>query len=195
LKTNGQSIVGDGANREVNDFYPTPPYITKALLDRELFQGNIWEPACGDGYMSEVLLAHYQYEIENYSIVFSSDLYDRGYGYTGVDFKKTELGYYIDVVNVITNPPFVLAQEFAEHALEIVPVGGKVALLLKLAFLEGVRRKAFLEKSGLRRVYVFSKRIRFDANKVTEKTSGGMIAYAWFVFEKGYAGKAEIEWL
>ena len=43
-------------NRVENDFYPTPPYATNALLDREKFIGNIWECACGNGDMSEVLI-------------------------------------------------------------------------------------------------------------------------------------------
>lgn len=30
------------------EFYPTPPEATRALLSVEKFEGNIWEPACGD---------------------------------------------------------------------------------------------------------------------------------------------------
>ncbi|MDE8344167.1 MAG: hypothetical protein POG24_10155, partial [Acidocella sp.] len=37
------------------DFYPTPGWATYALINSEQFEGDIWEPACGDGSMSEVL--------------------------------------------------------------------------------------------------------------------------------------------
>ena len=60
-------------------FYPTPPEATQALLDREKFIGNVYECACGDGAMSKVL-------IKNGYNVYSSDLIDRGYGKTKLDF-------------------------------------------------------------------------------------------------------------
>jgi 2-polyprenyl-3-methyl-5-hydroxy-6-metoxy-1,4-benzoquinol methylase len=65
-----QSIVGHGTNREVNDFYPTSPEYTEALLAVHKFHGSIWEPACGAGDMSQVLEEH------GYT-VYSSDLYSR----------------------------------------------------------------------------------------------------------------------
>src|SRR6476619_5835454 len=61
------------------DFYPTPAWATYALVENEPFIGDIWECACGDGAMSEVLA-----EAGNH--VHSSDLYDRGYGEIGIDF-------------------------------------------------------------------------------------------------------------
>lgn len=48
-------IGGNQGNRADFDFYPTPPYAVKELLKRENFNGNIWECACGDGAVSEVL--------------------------------------------------------------------------------------------------------------------------------------------
>ncbi len=79
--TVAQSIVGfstDGG-RPLDDFYITPPEATRALLAVENFGPRIWEPACGDGAMSEVLIA------AGYDVV-SSDLGDYGYGDPGVDF-------------------------------------------------------------------------------------------------------------
>lgn len=59
--------------RVPHDFYPTPPEAVRALLSVETFEGSIWEPACGDGAISKVLLdAGHE--------VVSSDLIDRGYG-------------------------------------------------------------------------------------------------------------------
>jgi hypothetical protein len=65
--------------REKDDFYPTPPEGTQALLAVEKFDGPIWEPACGAGDMSRELAAG-GYE------VISTDLVDRGYGEARIDF-------------------------------------------------------------------------------------------------------------
>jgi len=45
----------------------------RALLSVETFEGSIWEPACGDGAISKVLLA------AGFDVV-STDLIDRGFG-------------------------------------------------------------------------------------------------------------------
>ena len=57
-------------NRVKNDFYPTQFEATQSLLDRQKFNGEIWECACGDGSMSKVL-------INNGYNVYSSDFIDR----------------------------------------------------------------------------------------------------------------------
>src|SRR5437763_3645101 len=65
------------------DFYPTPRWATFALIESESFRGDVWECACGDGAMSEVLR-------ESGNAVISSDLYDRGFGEVGHDFLHTD---------------------------------------------------------------------------------------------------------
>ena len=74
------------------DFYPTPAWATRALIDNERFRGDIWECACGDGAMSSVL-ADAGNRIE------SSDPFDRGYGEIGHDFLATRRRH----ANIITN--------------------------------------------------------------------------------------------
>jgi len=96
------------------DFYPTPPWATHALIKHEKFLGSIWEPACGNGAMAKVLE-------ETGCPIISSDLYDRGYGKSGVDFLQA-----VDKVdNVVTNPPYC-AEPFVQMALRITT--GKVRL-------------------------------------------------------------------
>ncbi|MGH6989002.1 MAG: hypothetical protein ACREE3_03825, partial [Stellaceae bacterium] len=70
------------ADLEGPDFFPTPKWATYALIDNEPFKGEIWECACGDGAMSEVLA-------ETGNQVESSDLFDRGFGEIGHDFLTT----------------------------------------------------------------------------------------------------------
>lgn len=96
------------------------------------------------------------------------------------------------VNNIVTNPPYKLAQEFIEHALKCADK--KVIMLLKLNFLEGQKRYNLFKETPLKTVYVFSKRLSFD--KGDEKGKGnGLLAYAWYVWEQGYKGSPTIEWI
>lgn len=177
--------------RVPDDFYATPPEATESLFSVETFMGNVWEPACGDGSMSRV--------IEQYNQCISSDLRDRGYGKTGIDFLKTNsraMGYDL-CSNIITNPPFSLFQEFAEKAL--YEANEKVALFGKLQALEGQKRATFLQNSPLKSIYVFKKRINPMRNGSPVDENGkkwsSTMAFAWYVWDKEYVGKPIVEWL
>ena len=174
-------IVGhnlDGA-REKDDFYATPAQSTKALLNIEKFKGDIWEPCCGEGHISKVLVEH------GYNVK-STDLVDRGYGQAGVDFLfETNR-----CDNIITNPPYKNALEFAEKAVQLCD--RKVALLLKLNFLEGIRRKSFFESRPPAWIYVFSRRQSLMKNGKPYK--GGMMALAWFVWDSAQR-QTRVGWL
>lgn len=164
------------------DFYPTPRWATFALIKSERFAGNIWEPACGDGAMSAVLA-------ENGNAVVSSDLYDRGFGEAGHDFLTTQRR----AANIVTNPPYNSAEGFVASGLRTS--GQKLALLLRLAFLEGAGRAATLfRKTPPSRVWVFSERITFYP-KGAVRAGTGTTAYAWFVWDKDHGGPTELKWL
>lgn len=123
--------------RESNDYYATEPKALELLLKEESFSERVWECACGEGHLSEVLKAHKHK-------VFSTDLIDRGYGIGGIDFLQWTSSFDGDI---ITNPPYRFALEFVKKALELITEGHKVAMFLKLQFLEGKTRRAFFEKS------------------------------------------------
>lgn len=164
------------------DFYPTPAWATFALIENEKFTGDIWESACGDGAMSEVLK-------NASSRVESSDLYDREYGEAGVDFTTSSRR----ATNIVTNPPFHSAEEFVQSGLRSAT--NKFALLLRLAFLEGGKRQqSIFSKNAPARVWVFSERITFYPRGAVQKGSG-TTAYAWFVWDKDHAGATELKWL
>lgn len=48
--------------------------------------------------------------------------------------------------DIITNPPYGLATEFAEHAMNIITDGHKVAMFLKIQFLETQKRYELFKK-------------------------------------------------
>lgn len=163
------------------DFFPTPSWATYALIENEGFTGDIWESACGDGSMSEVLE-------ETGRKVISSDLYDRGFGEAEHDF----LDSWRRAPNIVTNPPYNAAEGFVRSGIE--RADRKFALLLRLAFLEGTnRQRTIFSDIPPSRVWVFSERITFYPAGAERKGSG-TTAYAWFVWDKDAPSGTELKW-
>lgn len=136
FKTLGASNHTD-AERQREDYYATEPKATEWLCKLERFEGRILEPSCGEGHMSRVL------EAAGYEVV-SRDLVDRGYGEVA-DFLAIDNLEWDG--NIVTNPPYKYAQQFVEKALSIIPEGKKVAMFLKLTFLEGKARRALFRST------------------------------------------------
>lgn len=179
-----------GANpsrgRVENDFYATHPDSTRALLAVEKIIYPALEPACGEGHIAKLLD----------SDVGAYDLIYRDYGKGGIDFLT--FNFEQSYATVITNPPFNLFQEFVKRALDIAT--HKVIMFGKLAALEGQKRGSFLQTTPLRTVYVFKKRQQPMRNgkandEITGKKMSSTMAFAWFVWEKGYTGAPEIKWI
>ena len=121
--------------------------------------------------------------------VFSSDLYDRGHGQVGLDFLTSTR--YAD--NIITNPPYNCAEGFIVHGVKHST--RKLALLLRLAILEGANRaNTIFEMIPPARVWVFSERITFYPSGV-EPRGSGTTAYAWCVWDKNAPSRTELKWL
>lgn len=126
----GVAMVGGHGKRRKDDFYPTPPEATRALLPLIAhWPLHVWEPCCGDGAISRVL------EREGNFTVHSTDLVDRGYGTGGHDFFKAEASI---AETIVTNPPFKPAAEFILHAADLGIV--RMALLLKMTFWNAATR-------------------------------------------------------
>ena len=173
--------------RQSYDYYATEPKATELLLAEESFSSVIWECACGEGHMSKV------FEAKGYQVI-STDLVYRGYGNEEtVDFLQEQVTEFDG--DIITNPPYKYALQFVEKALESVKTGRKVAMFLKLQFLEGKSRKKFFLKYPPKTVYVSSSRLICAMNGEFEKYPSSAVAYAWFVWEKGYKGNPEIKWI
>ena len=183
-KTLAASSHADG-EREENDFYATEPKALELLLEKETFNEFVWECACGMGHLSKVL------ENKGYR-VFSSDLVYRGYGVGGCDFLKQETKFSGDI---ITNPPYKFATEFVYKALDLIDEGNKVAMFLKIQFLEGKERRKLFDKYPPKKVYVSTSRLKCAINGDFANVKSSAVCYAWFVWEKGYKGLPTIEWI
>ena len=170
------------------DFYPTPEWCTLALLGSENIVGTIWEPCCGNGAMSEPL------KKAGYS-VYSTEMYDHGYGenrdidFTGVWNDKPT------VDNVITNPPYNSVCGILDSALRNARL--KVCLLMRLAFAESESRYELFQKKPPSRIWVFSERPSFYPAGDTRDT-GGSTCYAWWVWDKSapvFPGCSQMMWI
>lgn len=172
-------------DREQNDFYATEPKATELLLEEQTFTHDILEPCAGGGDMTKILQQH------GYNVT-SSDIIDRGL--EGVIIKDA-FDWQSWHGDIITNPPYKLALPILKHCIDIVPEGHKVAMFLRLLFLEDKARKAFFEENPPKVIYVASGRLNCAKNGDFERYPSSAVAYAWFVFEKGYTGDTVIKWI
>lgn len=169
--------------RQTQDYYATDPKCVNELLEVEHFNRNILEPCCGEGHISKELEKH------GY-VVTSTDLIDRGYGTT-----KDLLSYEHWHGDIITNPPYKNAVKYVKHCLDIVNDGAKVAMFLKITFLEGKERLKFFKEYPPKYVYVYSSRRLCSMNGEFDKYKSTAICYCWFVWVKGFKGEPTIRWI
>lgn len=173
--------------RQIDDYYATDPVAVEILLENEIFKHEVWECACGEGHIAKVL-EEYGYDVSATDIVY------RGYGEKeSYDFLKcgeTEIDE-----DIITNPPYKYAKEFVEKAMSVVASGRKVAMFLKLTFLEGQERKKMFLKYPPKTIYVFSKRVNCAKNGDFKAAGSSAVCYAWFIWEKGFKGEPVIRWV
>ena len=174
--------------REKDDFYATPPLAVKELMKLETFDKNIWEPCCGMNHITNVL------KDNNYNVK-TSDIIDRvnDGSVEIIDFLNYNEKYNGDI---ITNPPYKLATEFVYKSIETITYGHKVAMFLKLTFLETKKRYELFKKYPPKVIYVAS--MRFGCSQTgefnTDGNTGSAIAYCWYIWEKGYNGDTTIKW-
>ena len=171
-------------DRQEQDFYATDPIAIKKLLEIERFNPNIWECASGENHLAIPM-------IEAGYNVRCSDIIKRTPSTEQLDFLKCDERWAGDI---ITNPPYKNAAEFVEKSMEVVQEGAKIAMFLKLLFLEGQKRKQLFQKYPPKVVYVSSSRIQCAKNGDFEKYNHSAIAYAWFIWEKGYKGETVVKW-
>ena len=175
--------------REQHDYYATDPIAIDLLTTKIRLPDVVYEPACGEGHLSERLK---QYGCK----VYSADLIDRGYGEVKDFFDTTSLPE--DCSCIITNPPYKYATEFILHSLEILPEGGYCFMLLNNSYLEGkTRYEKIYKQYPPMMVACFVRRLRCSLNGMFDKKleNRSAVPYSWFVWRKGYVGRPLIEWL
>lgn len=157
------------------DFFPTPPWATRAgaeLIRRQDPAAEVvWECACGEGHMAVPLGEYFD--------VIASDVHPHGFGDV-IDFLAPDADMACDWI--VTNPPFRVAGDFLRHGLVRARRG--VALLLRLPFLEGAERYHLLHgEQPLTFCAPFSERVPMALGRWDPELSSAT-AYAWFVWDK-----------
>ncbi len=176
-----------GYDRVPQDFYPTPDWVTEALLQHATLRGPVWEPCCGDGAMARVLGA------AGHKVV-ATDLVDRGFGRGDVDFFACS-AFPPGCRSMVTNPPYgdggellrpansaASLQRFVRHALDLtLRANGQLALLARFQWIAGKRAAALITSGPLSRVVVLTKRIQwFDRG---ELTNTGQHHHVWLFWD------------
>jgi hypothetical protein len=188
LPNGSRAIMGSRVEPDDSlDYFPTPPWATRALIEVVLRQTGhaasvhaqtVWEPACGEGHMAEVLA-------EYFGDVVASDIHDYGYGHTA-----NFLGDIVPSTDdwIITNPPFGKdAEAFVLRALEFARVG--VAMFLRLQWLEtnGRFERVFLPHPPAL-IAQFAERVPLHKGR-WEPDGDTATAYLWIVWLKLRAGR------
>ena len=192
----GSSLVGTSDTRErvEKDYYATPVSSTEALLNEIKFKGDFLEPCVGGGHIAKVIKEYYPN-----NNIYCMDIVDRGYEDTVVsdflthDFKGKKFD------SIITNPPYSMAQEFVEKSMSILNCKGKVAMFLKIQFLEGIKRLDLFKTYPPKYIYVFSKRQApwSNGSPVDEKGKpwSSTMCFAWFIWEEGFNEEPIVRWM
>lgn len=162
-----------GYARVEHDAYWTPAWCTEALLDAIPKPSRVWEPACGKGNITQVLRARGVETIE-------SDLID----HTGslprqLDFLKCENIGPVGA-DIITNPPYVLAEQFVRHAIKLTSRhGNRVAMLLRNEWDCASTRQDLFEQAPFMMKLVLTKRPRWS----TDDKASPRHNFAWFIWD------------
>jgi hypothetical protein len=170
------------------DRYDTPPTAVHALLKVERLPHHIWEPAAGRGNIVEVLR-------KTGHRVVASDIKQRGCpDCRGLDFLKVDPKLHCGMEHIeaiVTNPPYSLAERFVAKSLTHVPL---VVMLLRLAFLESVKRTPLLESGTLARIHLFANRLPMMHRENWQgKRASSAIPFAWFVWDREHHGPITID--
>jgi hypothetical protein len=184
-----QVMTGDGQVDIPYDNYPTPQWAVEALLSRERFDdGLIWECACGDGNISELLDKYYPHTY--HSDINPENLYKNATVRDFLqDYKYTDMVEKTDYI--VTNPPFSLFTEFVLQAKK--KCNHKFAFFMKTNGLHGINRYMDIYCDTifpLYKVYMFCDRVKFDRFKHTNP-----LEHCWLVWNKHYKGLPTIEWI
>ena len=173
--------------REQNDYYATSPKAAELLLEIEHLDKNvpIWECSAGGNHLADVFRKH-GYKVRTSDIVKRTETTEQ------LDFLSDGITEWDG--NIITNPPYKYAAEFVQKAIDIIPVGNKCIMFLKLQFMEGKQRRKLFDKYPPKTVWVSSARLACAKNGDFGRYSQSAVAYAWFVWEKGYRGETTLKW-
>jgi hypothetical protein len=169
----------------ISDYYITPiSEIVKFLNEFKQIEPNINNmiilDSCAGGDANHLMSYPEAFKQAGFTNrIYTIDIRKDSLADKKINYLNFQLKNKVDMI--ISNPPFSLAMEFIQKALNDVKDGGWVIYLLRLNFLESKQRKAFFEQHMPEYIFVHHQRMSF-----TDKGGTDSIAYAHFCFRKGY---------
>lgn len=176
----------DTDNHDKDD-YETPAWVVNALLENHPLPfpiGKVLEPCAGSGAILRAFYAKYWNQRQE------------AFKFTAVEIRQEpcyDLQRWADKVHcadfltwqpdeeyrlILTNPPYSIAQQIVEHALDIAH-GAEVIMLLKLSFLATLERFPFWQKHPLSKLLVLRDRPSFIGGGSDNSE------YAWMIWNSG----------
>jgi hypothetical protein len=176
-----------------HDVFPTPAWAVRRLLDRVPLRPGLWlEPCAGYGAIIRAVEGHpatrgrvlwssceIRPEVEP---LLTNSLATIGSPAPVIgDFLTLDIDRLRECTVVLTNPPFVLAEEFLFRCMALAPLA-TIAFLLRSNFIGGEERCGWL-RDHVPDAYALPNRPQFrgEGSDSTE--------YAWMVWEPGAANR------
>jgi hypothetical protein len=182
------------------EVFRSPLFVYKCLYDNypNLIKGDVLDPSAGDGRMILELInrgnnnKHMLCDIREEEITTWKNIPS----FINAEFK---IGNFLEIESfrkfdsIITNPPFTLTVPFIEHGMKWLKDNGNIAILQRSNWLGTYKRSQWLKQSGLRYVLVIPKRPIWEIDGRDNRSD--TYEYFWFIFQKGYTGLPEVDWL
>lgn len=178
--------------RDALNWYIEPTWCVHALLDAEVFDGPMWDPACGSGNIPSFYQSYMDQD------AYGTDIADRGFG-SRFDFLNDHAPLpFGSVPNIICNPPYDRhTPRFIERALAVAE--RKVAMIVQQQFPYSGRRHDLFTKTPLARLYFLSDRPSMPPGELLTtgqiEAKGGSVDYLWMVWDKSHKGPPSAHWL
>ena len=179
--------------REEHEHYVEPEWCSTRLFVHEIFEGVIWDPCCGFGRIPKAA------EAAGYEVM-ASDIVDRGHKPMTGQFDFLTVPNVRCWDNIVCNPPFNVARNFAERSLAIAKK--KVAMIFPTARLNAAR---WLDETPLANVWLLTPRPAMPPGCVVshgvglhgepQKVGGGKMDFCWLVWDQKFTGAPTLRWL
>jgi hypothetical protein len=171
-----------GYPRKAFDLYCEPGWAVDRMLDQLVFEGPVLDPCAGTGTIVSRCRAR---GLD----ACGSDIQDFDSCTVRDVFSITER-----VANVISNPPFILAEAILRHLLTIVD--GKIILFLRLTFIEANCRDALFAQFPPALILAHRQRVSCPPGTlqaprdqygaiIQPPGKGGKMPYGWFCWWNG----------
>jgi hypothetical protein len=186
--------------RAADDWYVEPRWCVEQLADAMPFVDGsyVWDPCCGGGTIPSVFADRL-----GQHMVIATDIIDRGYAHFSDLWDATAAGCPHPVspmmrVNIVTNPPFRLAERIARRALALAD--GRVCILQQLSFLASRQRYSLFGEFPPSDILILSKRPSMPPGVMIQEMGerafkSGTTDYCWIVWSKPHDRETRLRWL